>query len=184
MIKLGNYASEKDAQERLKENELKLLRTNLLNLICEIEETLQPDVVDICDTYEFIKKDDKEFAEKLWKNYLCNSDRIDINSYFGFCSRDFGDRFYFHIVATRYGVGCYYDANKNQFKKDDWMHPYDIKEGLRNDGMGYTKRQLECLVDTAQKFIAYFPSYRDGFFKCVSERKVNGNNKNYIVEAE
>lgn len=184
MIKLGNYESEKEAQERLKENELKLLRTNLLNLICEIEDTLQQDVVDICDTYAFIKEDDKAFAEKLWKNYLCNSSQIEVNSYFGFSCRYHCDGYYFHIVVTRYGVGCYYDTNKNQYKKDNWRHPFDIKEGLQGDGLGYTKGQLECLIDTAQRFIAYFPSYRDGFFKCVSERKVNGNNKNYIVEAK
>lgn len=178
MIKLGNYESNKAAQETLKENELKLLRSNLLNLICEIEETLLPDVVDIVDTYSYLNKNDKQFAEKLWKDYLQknkyskNAERIQLNSYFGFSVSDFGMSYYFHIVTTKNGVGCYYDCNKNEYVKGNWCFPKDIKEGLSNDGLGYTKEQLKSMIDSAQKFIAYFPPYRDGFFKCVSEHKV------------
>lgn len=170
MIKLGNYEANKAAQETLKENELKFLRENLITLIKQIEDTFQSDVADIVDTYSYVEAHDKQFAEKLWSKYLLESDKIDVNSYFGFNAR--GSHYYFHIVTTKNGVGCYYDFNKFEYVKDNWRFPKDIKEGLAETGLGYIKENLESMIDSAQKFIAYFPAYRDGFFKCVSEHKV------------
>lgn len=178
MIKLGNYEANKSAQETLKENEIKMLRENLITLIKQIESTFQSDVADIADTYSYVTAHDKQFAEKLWADYLQrdqyskNKERIQVNSYFGFSVHDYGMPYYFHIVTTPNGVGCYYDRNKCEYQKDNWRFPKDIKDGLAENGLGYTKEQLECMIDSAQKFIAYFPAYRDGFFKCVSERKV------------
>ena len=62
MVKLGNYNNEKQAQETLKANELKLLRDNVLSVIRQIEDTLLSDVVDMYDTFYYLKKNCKHIC--------------------------------------------------------------------------------------------------------------------------
>jgi hypothetical protein len=166
MVKLGNYNNEKQAQETLKANELKLLRDNVLSVIRQIEDTLLSDVVDMYDTFYYLKKNDKTFADDLWSKYLTKSEKIDVNSYFGF--RAEGTDYYFHITITKNGVGCYYSHNKNEWVKDGWRTPYDIKGELDR----YDKEQLDNLLKSALLLTANLPAYIEGFFKCVSERRV------------
>ena len=166
MIKLGNYEANFDAQKRLEETEIKMLHNNLIALIEEIEQTILPDVIDMEDTFLFIKKKDEAFAGELWSKYLVKSDTIDVNSYFGFKYKK--KTLARNIVVTSKGAGCYYDNNGNEFNKDSWAKPQDIKNLL---GI-YSKNQLADLIDSAQNLLAHFPSYQEGFFKCVSARQI------------
>lgn len=169
MVKLGNYNMAKDAQERMEQTEMKMLQTNLVSLIQEIEDTLQPMVVDMCDTYLYLKDEDKDFAESLWREYLTKSVRIDVNSYWGFKGKE--SDYYFKVSMTRHGVGCYHDCSQRQYTQDNWRYPHNIKKNI--EVLGYNKEQLECLIESAKQLLAYFPTYSDGFFKCVSNRKVD-----------
>ena len=167
MVKLGNYNAEKQAQETLKTNELKLLRDNVLSVIQQIEGTLLSDVVDMYDTFFYLQKNDETFAEDLWSKYLTKSDKIDVNSYFGFRAK--GTDYQFHITITKNGVGCYYSYDKTEWVKGGWSTPCDIKGVLDH----YDKEQLDKLLKSALLLTANLPAYIEGFFKCVSDRKVN-----------
>ena len=166
MVKLGNYNKEKEAQETLKANELKLLRDNVSSVIRQIEDTLLSDVVDMSDTFYYLKNNDKTFADDLWSKYLTKSEKIAVNSFFGFCAKD--TDYYFHITITKNGVGCYYSYDKNVWVKGGGRTPHDIKGKLDL----YDKEQLDNLLKSALLLTANLPAYIEGFFKCVSERRV------------
>lgn len=173
-IKLGNYNQSKALKE-MKENIAHNAKIETINkMIVMMEEQVEL-ARDIYDTFFYIKKNDKEFSEKLW-GLLTDKNKYDIhiNSYFSW-EIGFGG----YVMLSRYGVCVYHQLIKETLIKDfnvdekdlyrgkimlkDYIEKYSISDGILNK-----------MIEDLQVFLSDFKQYADKFFNSVSSYGIVG----------
>ena len=170
-IVLGNFAKSKEIKEMAEKTSYNAKKTQLLSLI-EMAEPIVQRAKDIVDTYFFIKCEDEDFADKLWKLLIRNKvGNIDLNSYF---SWRIG---YGSIHFSRYGVS-YIDSNRRDELSDYYAKDYkDIYRGciLLSDYLNdfpTTEKNLDTYIEELTGLITHFDKYADDFFDSVSNYNV------------
>lgn len=172
-VVLGNYVANKTISviDATIEHQIKI--DTIKSLVKKLDKQVGM-ANDIYDTYWYIKDNDKEFAEKLWK-LLCRNKigDIDINSYF---SWGIGVGSYAHI--SKYGVNIYNYRIKDQLlllhnnEKElvwgkvmlvDFLAHFELDDKI-----------LDQIINELKAFLKYFENYANTFFESVSNYKVKG----------
>ena len=173
-IKLGNYNQSKSLKE-MKENIAHNAKIETINkMIVMLEEQVEL-ARDIYDTFFYIKKNDKEFSEKLW-NLLTdkNEYEIRINSYF---SWEIGYGGY--VMLSRYGVCVYHQFIRDTLIKDFNVDEKDLYRGkimLKDYLEKYyvSDEILDKMIEDLQVFLTDFKQYAEKFFNSVSSYSIVG----------
>ena len=170
-VVLGNYVANKTMSAIGANVEHQIKIDTIKSLVKKLDKQVEM-ANDIYDTYWYIKDNDKEFAEKLWK-LLCrnNIGDIHINSYFS-CGIGIGS--YAHI--SRHGVNIYNCRIKDKLLL---LHN-DEKELYRGKVMlvdyighfGLEDKILDQIISELKAFICHFENYANAFFESVSNYKV------------
>jgi len=163
-IRKGNFDRALELKQERLSNENKEKKERVLALIEKCRPFIE-DIVDIVDTYWYVKSKDAAFGKALW-NYLLNGSdgTIDVNSYWGFCSKK---NYYASVKFTRKDAVIFYDPDKkSRLNNND-----DKWEGVPLEGYLSTNEvstsALLCYIESLEDFYVKFPSYRDGFFKMI-----------------
>lgn len=170
-VVLGNYVANKTMSviDATIEHQIKI--DTIKSLVKKLDKQVGM-ANDIYDTYWYIKDNDKEFAEKLWK-LLCRNKigDIDINSYF---SWGIGVGSYAHI--SKYGVNIYNYRIKDKLlllhnnEKElvwgkvmlvDFLAHFELDDKI-----------IDQIINELKAFLKYFENYANTFFESVSNYKV------------
>lgn len=172
-VVLGNYVANKTMSviDATIEHQIKI--DTIKSLVKKLDKQVGM-ANDIYDTYWYIKDNDKEFAEKLWK-LLCRNKigDIDINSYF---SWGIGVGSYAHI--SKYGVNIYNCRIKDKLLL---LHNNEKELGwgkvMLVDYLAHFElddKILDQIINELKAFLKYFENYANTFFESVSNYKVKG----------
>lgn len=170
-VKLGNFVKNKNL-EVLKSSIAYETKMNTIKGIISNMDNLVELANDIYDTYYYIKKIDKDFAEKLWRLLCRNDNEININSYFSW-----GAKIGCYVYLSRYGVAIY-----NSSIKDDLMYYYECDEKELYRGKALLLDYLETrilnekildeILENLSTLCSNFESYANTIFNSVSEYKI------------
>jgi len=171
-IVLGNF-NENKAVKLIKEKTANNVRIatikRLISLLNEQVDLAQ----DIYDTFWHIKKQDKEFSEKLW-HLLCRNKigQIEINSYFSW-QIGYGG----YVMLSRYGVSIYKSRFKEDLLKKFKLTEKEIYQGrvLLEDYLNKCEVDndiLDKMIAELQVFLTDFKQYANDFFQSVSSYNV------------
>lgn len=172
-VVLGNYVANKTISviDATIEHQIKI--DTIKSLVKKLDKQVGM-ANDIYDTYWYIKDNDKEFAEKLWK-LLCRNKigDIDINSYF---SWGIGVGSYAHI--SKYGVNIYNYRIKDKLLL---LHNNEKELGwgkvMLVDYLAHFElddKIIDQIINELKAFLKYFENYANTFFESVSNYKVKG----------
>lgn len=172
-VVLGNYVANKTMSviDATIEHQIKI--DTIKSLVKKLDKQVGM-ANDIYDTYWYIKDNDKEFAEKLWK-LLCRNKigDIDINSYL---SWGIGTDSYARI--SRYGVNIYNCRIKDKILL---LHNNEKELGwgkvMLVDYLAHFElddKILDQIINELKAFLKYFENYANTFFESVSNYKVKG----------
>lgn len=172
-VVLGNYVANKTMSviDATIEHQIKI--DTIKSLVKKLDKQVGM-ANDIYDTYWYIKDNDKEFAEKLWK-LLCRNKigDIDINSYFAW---GIGIGSYAHL--SRNGVGIYNYRIKDKLLL---LHNNEKELGwgkvMLVDYLAHFElddKILDQIINELKAFLKYFENYANTFFESVSNYKVKG----------
>lgn len=171
-IRLGNFVENKTIKS-IKEN---IERNVKLETIIELIDNMDKHVQlcnDIFDTYQYIKRIDKGFADKLWASLYRNRFAdININSYWswsvGYSS---------YILISRYGVSVY-----NQSIRQTLMDYYNLdeKDIYRGkvllsdyiDDFNVSDIIIDKMLKELTTLFVNFEEYANDFFESVSSYKI------------
>lgn len=159
-IVLGNYVANKTMSviDATIEHQIKI--DTIHTLVKKLDKQVGM-ANDIYDTYWYIKDNDKEFAEKLWK-LLCRNKigDININSYL---SWGIGTDSYAHL--SRHGVNIYNcrikDIYGDKVKLVDYLAHFELDDKI-----------LDQIINELKAFLVHFENYANTFFESVSNYKV------------
>lgn len=170
-VVLGNYVENKTMSviETTIEHQIKI--DTIKTLVKKLDKQVGM-ANDIYDTYWFIKDQDAEFAEKLWK-LLCRNKigNIDVNSYYNWGIYHSG---YAHI--SRHGVNIYNCRIKDQLlllhnnEKDLYRGKVMLVDYLAHFELD--DKILDLIISELKAFIYHFENYANTFFESVSNYKV------------
>jgi len=160
-IRKGNFDRALELKNERISNENREKKERVLALIEKCRPFIE-DIVDIVDTYWYVKSKDTEFGEKLWL-YLCHGE-IDVNSYWGFCAKK---NYYASVKFTRKDAVIFYDPDKKSRlnNNDEEWEGVPLKSYLSTKEVSTSA--LLCYIESLEDFYVKFPSYRDGFFKMI-----------------
>lgn len=162
-IRKGNFDRALELKQERLSNENKEKKERVLALIEKCRPFIE-DIVDIVDTYRYVKSKDAAFGKALW-NYLLNGSdgAIDVNSYWGFRSRKY--ILNHSVTFTRKDAVIFYgpdDGNRLRENDDNW-EGVPLEGYLSNNEV--STYALLHFIESLENFYVKFPSYRDGFFK-------------------
>lgn len=162
-IRKGNFDRALELRNERLSSENNEKKARVLALIEKCRPFIE-DIVDIVDTFRYVKSKDAEFAKKLW-SYLLNGE-IDVNSYWGFRSRKQWDSK--GVTFTRKDAVIFYDPDDGNRKLNDRDVNWEgvpLKTYLSTNEV--STKALSCFIESLEDFYVKFPSYRDGFFKMI-----------------
>ena len=169
---LGQYKVNKELDTLDKAIALDAKMDKLLNLI-EMAKPLENLAEDIYDTYWHLKRNDSEFAEKLW-HLLCKKDigQIDINSYFSW-----GIWFGGYVHLSKHGLCIKHRTLNDIFQNKYGLSEEEIYRGKVSltdyiEDFSLTEKLLDIFIEELESFIKYFPLYAKRFFESVSQYKI------------
>lgn len=176
-VVLGNFELNKSIKETCVKTKRTMQIQEIENLINKLENQVYL-AEDIYDTYFYVKKQDANFAKKLW-SVLCNIEKrntdvyINVNSYFAF-----GIGYNRKVHLSRFGVS-YINTNI----KEDIFDQYGLCENEMASGEVMLKDyirdfhikddEIEHILTELNKFLNHFDKYAQKFFDCVSNYQVN-----------
>ena len=170
-VVLGNYVANKTISviDATIEHQIKI--DTIKKLVNNLDKQVEM-ANNIYDTYWYIKDNDEEFAEKLWK-LLCRNKigDIDINSYFAW---RIGIGGYAHL--SRNGVGIYNCRIKDQLlplhnnEKELYRGKVMLLDYIAHFDLEY--KILDQIISELKAFICHFENYANTFFESVSNYKV------------
>lgn len=161
-IRKGNFDRALELKHEKLYNENSEKKKRVLALIEKCKPFID-DIVDIVDTFWYVKSKDAGFGEKLW-TYLVRGE-IDVNSHWGFRSKKNWTSE--GVTFTRSDAVIFYVPESHNLLNEN-----DEKwEGVSlEDYLSTKKVSTEALllyIDSLEDFYIKFPSYRDGFFKMI-----------------
>ena len=170
-VVLGNYVAKKTMSAIGATIERQIKIDTIKSLVKKLDKQVGM-ANDIYDTYWYIKDNDKEFAEKLWK-LLCRNKigNININSYL---SWGIGIGSYAYI--SRHGVNIYNCRIKDKLlllhndEKELYRGKVMLVDYIANFELDDTI--LDQIIDELKAFICHFENYANTFFESVSNYKV------------
>lgn len=170
-VRLGDYKKNKQL-DMLKGSIIHNAKLDTIKrLVAEMDNLVQL-ANDVYDTFYYIKENDKDFANQLWR-FLClnKEDNVRINSYFAWDARCGS-----YVCISAYGIGIYHQNLKNDLikcfncdEKDlyrgkgmllDFLSKYDLEDSI-----------LDKIIEELQLLYTHFETYADDFFECVSAYK-------------
>ena len=171
-VVLGNYVANKTISviDATIEHQIKI--DTIKTLVKDLDKQVEM-ANDIYDTYQFIKDNDKEFAEKLWK-LLCRTEigNIDINSYFAW-GIGIGSS-YAHLSRNGVSIYNYRIKDKLLLLHNDEKELYRGKVMLLDYIANFEldDKILDHIINELKGFLVHFNDYANTFFECISNYKV------------